>query len=72
MLRKNENNTEMHLSAEAVYGYIGGGFSGQGRSSKRKFEKMYKDIYRYYGVTEEDILKQTKRYEELLRTLAGK
>jgi len=33
-------------------------------------DKYRKDIYRYYGVTEEDIAGETKRYKELLTTLA--
>lgn len=72
MLRKKENENEMHLSTEAVYGYIGGGFSGPGRGGKRRFQRIYKDIYKYYGVTKADIINQTERYENLLRTLAMK
>lgn len=45
-----------------------GGASGNRRLMK-KFQRMYKDIYRYYGVTEEDIREKSKRYEDVVRTL---
>ena len=36
----------------------------------KKFEKLYRKVYRYYGVTQKDIEGHTKRYEELVRVLA--
>lgn len=69
ILKKSDNGNDMHLYIESRFGYIGGGFSGPAKS-KSRFEKIYKDIYRYYGVTEEDIAGETKRYKELLTTLA--
>lgn len=69
ILKKMENENDMHLYIESRFGYIGGGFSGPS-DSKSRFGKIYKDIYRYYGVTEEDIVNETKRYKELLTTLA--
>ena len=72
VLKKLEGKREMHLYLEGRFGYIGGGFSGPGRSEHGKFRKLYKDIYRYYGVTKEDIINKTGRYKELLTTLAAK
>ena len=59
----------MHMLIEMRYAYIGGGASGNTKTV-REFHKVYKDIYRYYGVTQEDIDSKSKRYEELLRRLA--
>lgn len=70
ILKKIENDNNMHLDLETRFGYIGGGFSGLGKGRRGKFDKIYKDVRRYYGVTEDDISNQTKRYKELLTTLA--
>lgn len=35
----------------------------------RKFWKIYRDVYRYYGVTQKDIETKSERYEDLVRTL---
>jgi len=59
----------MHLTIEENYGHISGGASGSKRFVKG-FDKLYRDIYKYYGVTEEDIRSKSERYEELIRTLA--
>ena len=64
---KEEKGTHMEIQLESRYEYIGGGSSGKNIS---KFDKMYKDVYRYYGVSEDDIKNHTKRYEDLLRTLS--
>lgn len=61
-------DTEMHVIIEKKYEYIGGGASG--KKTIKDFNKIYKDVYRYYGVTEEDIAKKTKRYDMVVRTLA--
>ena len=36
----------------------------------KKFEKLFRKVYIYYGVTQKDIDEHTKRYEELVRVLA--
>lgn len=76
VLRKIENNTTMHIDLEARFGCISGGFSGPAKrgkkNGKREFDKMYKDIHLYYGVTEDDIVNETSRYKDLIRTLAMK
>ena len=70
LLKKKENEKQMHFEIEARFGHIGGGSSGPGKGGNRKFEKMFKEVYAYYGVTEEDIAGKTKRYRELVRVLA--
>jgi len=64
-------NDNIHILIEKRFGYIGGGASGNKKILKR-FHRIYKDVYRYYGVTEEDIRNKTKRYEEVVRTLSRK
>lgn len=74
ILKKTENDITMHLELESRFDCISGGFSGPSKRGKKngkhEFDKMYKDIHLYYGVTEEDIVGETKRYKELLTTLA--
>jgi hypothetical protein len=38
----------------------------------KKYEKLYRDIYRYYGVSQEDIDHKTARYKDVIKTLAGR
>lgn len=70
VLKKADSESEMHFLIETVFGYIGGGFSCSKGTGKHRFNQIYKDVYGYYGVTEEDIEKETERYQELLTTLA--
>ncbi len=64
---KQENDVHMEIQLESHYGYIGGGASGK---FIPKFRKIHKDVYKYYGVSEDDIKNHTKRYDDLLRQLA--
>lgn len=57
------------ITLENTYGYIGGSASGS-KKFMRKYHNMFQDIYRYYGVSQNDIEGQTKRYQELVKTLA--
>lgn len=67
--RKKFKDTQMDFILELKYGYIGGGVSGS-KTAQKQYRKMYRNVYRYYGVTKEDIAHRTKRYENLIRTLA--
>ncbi|MCI7107513.1 MAG: hypothetical protein MR945_06480 [Agathobacter sp.] len=67
--KKDDNDTHIDFVLESKYGYIGGGASGS-KTAIRKYERMYRDVYQYYGVTKDDIEHRTKRYEDLIRTLA--
>ena len=64
---KQDKDLHMEIQLESRFEYIGGSTSGKKIS---KFHKIYKDVYKYYGVSEEDIKNHTKRYEDLLRQLA--
>lgn len=66
---KKDGDIEMHIIIEKKFEHIGGGVSGS-KKAIREFNKIFKDIYRYYGVTQEDIEHKTKRYDNLVRRLA--
>ena len=61
-------NDNMYITIEKRFHYIGGGVSGNKKEMK-KFQRIYKDVYRYYGVTSEDIKNKSKRYEQVVRAL---
>ena len=61
-------NDNMYITIEKRFHYIGGGVSGNKKEMKR-FQHIYKDVYRYYGVTREDIENKSKRYEQVVRAL---
>lgn len=67
--KKQMGDSGQHLLIEKRYAYIGGGASGSQKAIKN-FNKVFKDVYRYHGVTEEDIENKSKRYEQLLRRMA--
>lgn len=69
--KKESGHMQMHFIVELKYGYIGGGVSGS-KSNTKQFKKMFRDVYRYYGVTKDDVEHRTKRYDDLIRTLAQK
>ena len=62
-------NDNMNITIEKRFEYIGGGASGKKKIVK-KFNRIFKDVYGYYGVTREDIENKSKRYEEVVRTLS--
>lgn len=66
---KNDDNIEMQIIFESRYGYIEGNCGYEGSSRKTPFDKIYKDIYLYYGVSEADISKHSERYKSLLSAL---
>lgn len=65
LFKKNEN---VCISVEKKSAYIGGGASG--KKEVKEFERIYKDIYRYYGVTQEDISTKSDRYKDYVRVLS--
>lgn len=70
VLKKKDETGKMHLYLEGRFGSISGGWSSRGKGKGRKFKRIYRDIYRYFCVTEEDIAKKTERYQDLVRILA--
>lgn len=66
---KEDGDNEAHFIIEKTKNYIGGGASGN-TVTIRKHNREFKQVYRYYGVSQEDIDKKTERFEEVVRTLA--
>ncbi len=61
-------NDNVHITIEKTHSYIGGGASGNKKVIKQ-FRRVYKDVYRYYGVTQEDIDSKSRRYKDVVRGL---
>lgn len=61
-------NDNMHIIIEKHFSYIGGGVSGN-KKEMRRFHRIFKEVYKYYGVSSEDIEMKTKRYEQVVRAL---
>lgn len=66
---KISGNNELHFIIERTHSYISGGASGNAKTVKQH-HKEYKQVYRYYGVTQEDIDKKTERFRDAVRVLA--
>lgn len=62
-------NDNMNLVIEKKYAYIGGGADGNKKVIK-SFQRIYKDVYRYYGVTKEDKISKSERYKDVVRALS--
>lgn len=62
-------NDNMNLVIEKKYAYIGGGAGGNKKVIK-SFQRIYKDVYRYYGVTKEDKISKSERYKDVVRALS--
>lgn len=68
-IRRGTEQDDMHLDIERNSAYIGGGAAGSKRCV-RTWNRIYKDLYRYYGVSEEDIRTKSPRYRTLLKELS--
>lgn len=62
-------NDSMDIIIERNYAYFGGGAQGS-KGYIKKWNKIYKDVYRYYGVSEQDIQNRTQRYKNLIFELS--
>ena len=69
MFKKKLGDGEHHILIEKRYAYIGGGASGKAKTVKQ-FQKVFRAVHCYYGVTKEDMEKKTRRYEDYLKQLA--
>ena len=69
IFEKEEADFQMRFIMEYKYDYIGASTSGGSKLMVKKFRKIYRSIYRYYGVTQEDIDKKTRRYENVIKCL---
>ena len=57
------------IIVEKTRNYIGGGASGNTKMVRRH-NREFKKVYRYYGVSDEDIQNKSERFEEVVRMLA--
>ena len=57
---REEGDNESHFVIEKTHDYIGGGASGNTKTVRRH-NREFKQVYKYYGVTQEDIDKKTER-----------
>ena len=64
----NDNFLEMEI--DYTWNIFGISYSGNNAVMK-KFKKIARDLYGYYGVTEEDIKNKTKRYSSLVTNLSS-
>lgn len=64
-----DENDNIDIIIEKKYAYIGGGATGNKKLIK-EFNHIYKDIYRYYGVTKEDMKNKSERYNNIVQTLS--
>ena len=71
VFEKKDRDGKMQFNFEKRFGYIGASASGTKKYMK-SFGKLYRDVYRYYGVTQEDIDSESRRYKELVNCLARK
>ena len=68
-IKKINDEEYMHIDVEKKYISISGGVSGSSENTKQ-FDRIYKDIYRYYGVSKDDIAQKSERYDEVVRVLS--
>lgn len=66
---KENDDNESHIIVEKTRNYIGGGASGNTKMVRRH-NREFKKVYRYYGVSDEDIQNKSERFEEVVRMLA--
>ncbi len=64
-----DNDDSMHIIIEKNNDYLAAGAQGSKKFMKM-FNSVYKDIYKYYGVSEEDIQNKTERYKDLVIELS--
>lgn len=66
---KEDGDNEAHFIIEKTRDYICGGASGN-NNIVRKHNRDFKQVYKYYGVSQEDIDNKTDRFVEVVRMLA--
>ena len=61
---------QIEFGIDTIWDVFGSSFGGSKKGMK-ELEKISKDVYLYYGVTEDDIREKTKRYSALLSILSS-
>ena len=60
----------LEMEIDYTWNIFGMSYSGN-KAVMKKFKKISRDLYSYYGVTEEDIKNKTKRYSSLVTNLSS-
>ena len=60
----------LEMEIDYIWNIFGISYSGN-RKAIKQFEKISKDLYLYYGVSEDDIKKRTERYSSLVAVLSS-
>ena len=60
----------LEMEIDYTWNIFGMSYSGN-KTVMKKFKKISRDLYSYYGVTEEDIKNKTKRYSSLVTNLSS-
>lgn len=60
----------LEIEIEHTWNIFAVSYSGD-KKAMRQFQKISKDLYRYYGVSESDIRNKTERYIALLAALSS-
>ena len=60
----------LEMEIDYTWNIFGMSYSGN-KAVMKKFKKISRDLYSYYGVTEEDIKNRTKRYSSLVTNLSS-
>ena len=60
----------LEMEIDYIWNIFGVSYSGD-RKAMKQFEKISKDLYSYYGVSEDDIKKKTRRYLSLIAELSS-
>ena len=64
------NDNFLEVEIDYTWNIFGMSYSGN-KAVMKKFKKIARDLYSYYGVTEEDIRNKTKRYSSLVTNLSS-
>ncbi len=70
ILEREEDDLTVRVSLESRHSSYIGMSAGGSKKKMKKFKKWEKALWRYYGVTQEDIDHKTTRYNEVVRELA--
>ena len=60
----------LEMEIDYIWNIFGISYSGN-RKAMKQFEKISRDLYLYYGVSEDDIKKRTERYSSLVAALSS-
>lgn len=60
----------LEMEVDYIWNIFGISYSGN-KSVVKKFKKIARDLYIYYGVSEEDIKNRTERYSSLVTELSS-